>query len=133
MPAERGFTLLEIIVALAIAAVGIAAVAKTTGGAAAVMQATEERMVAYWVADNRLAELRLSRAWPRASESDRTALMGGRTWHYREAIATTADPDLLRVDIEVYSDGEHEKLGASLFGYLARVSAPEESDDDHAR
>ena len=130
-PAERGFTLLEIIVALAIAAVGIAAVAKTTGGAAAVMQLTEDRMVAAWVADNRLTELRLSRLWPGASEADRTTLMGGRTWHFREKISTTADPDLLRVDIEVYSDDEHENLSGSLFGYLARRQPLDGGRDDH--
>ena len=130
-PAERGFTLLEIIVALAIAAVGIAAVAKTTGGAASVMQLTEDRMVAVWVADNRLTELRLSRLWPRAGETDRTTLMGGRTWHYREKVSTTADPDLLRVDIDVYGDEEHENFSSSLFGYLARQRPPLDGRDDH--
>lgn len=129
--AERGFTLLEIIAALAIAAVGIAAVAKTTGSSASVLQVTEARLLASWVASNRLTELRLSRAWPAASESDRSATMGGRTWHYREKISTTRDPDLLRVDIEVYSDKAHEKLSSTLFGYLARRAVIEDHGDDH--
>ncbi len=124
MPVERGFTLLEILAALAIAAVGIAAVAKATGGAASVLQVTENRLLGSWVASNRIAELRLSRRWPATKSSDRTDVMGGRTWYYRESLSTTADPDILRVDIRVYTDPDHNDQSASLFGYVARSTPP---------
>lgn len=124
MPAERGFTLLEILAALAIVAVGIAAVAKATGNHINTSQLTEDRLLGSWVAANRMAELRISPAWPTVSERQGQATLGGRQWHYIERIVTTKDPDILRVDIDVYTDAEFEDKSALVFGYLARRAQP---------
>ena len=126
MRAERGFTLLEILAALAIAVVGIAAVAKATSTTVDVVQTTENRVLASWVASNRLAELRIGRAWPSAVTRDLSQELGGRVWYYSEKISETADSDLLRVDLSVYSDQDHQHQAATLFGYLARYSPPTE-------
>ena len=124
MRVERGFTLLEILAALAIAAIGIAAVVNTTSTAADILKTTEDRILGSWVASNRLAELRLSRDWPAAITRDLSADLGGRVWYYREEISTTADPDLLRIDLSVYTDKDHEQLSTQMFGYLGRYSEP---------
>lgn len=124
MPVERGFTLIEILVALAIVAIGIGAVAKATGNHINTAQLTEDRLLGSWVAANRMAELRISPEWPAASERQGQATLGGRQWHYLERIATTADPDILRVDIDVYTDVEFEDKSALVFGYLARRAQP---------
>jgi general secretion pathway protein I len=122
---ERGFTLLEILAALTIAAIGIAAVMQTAGNATSVLQQTEDRLLASWVASNRLTELKVSRVWPAAVNTDGIAAMGGRNWHYRQSISTTQDPDLLRADISVFTDTDHQDRAAKLFGYLARVITEE--------
>lgn len=124
MKVERGFTLLEILAALAIAVVGIAAVVNTTTTAVEILQSTENRILSSWVASNRLAELRLSREWPSAITRDLSAELGGRVWYYREKISTTADPDLLRIDLSVYTDKDQEQLSMEMFGYLGRYSEP---------
>ena len=121
---ERGFTLLEILVALAIAVVGISAIVKSAGGAIDTLQSSENRILGSWVAGNRLAELRLSRYWSAATTRDLSEKYGGRDWYYREKISTTSDPDLLRVDLTVYTDSEHEYFGARLFGYISRYVPP---------
>ena len=124
MKVERGFTLLEILAALAIAVVGIAAVVNTTTTAVDILQSTENRILGSWVASNRLAELRISREWPSAITRDLSAELGGRVWYYREKISTTEDPDLLRVDLSVYTDKDQEQLSTEMFGYLGRYSEP---------
>ena len=124
---QSGFTLLEILAALAITVIGIAAVVKVTGSAVDVLQTTEDRVLGSWVASNRLAELRLSRDWPAAVTRDASEKYGGRDWYYREKISETADPDLLRVDVSVYSDREQVDLSADMFGYIARYSPPAET------
>jgi general secretion pathway protein I len=120
---QRGFTLLEILAALAIVAIGIAAVTRTVQSSARTAIEAEQRTVAGWVAANQLAELRLSRQWPAARQSDHRAAMAGRTWHVRRKVVATSDPELLRVDIEVYGDEKRGAILASLFGYLARATA----------
>ncbi len=117
---QRGFTLLEILAALAIAAVGIAAVVQSIGTSISVAGDTEERLLATWVASNRVAELRLGRAWPAASTADRVFELGGRSWYVREQVSTTADPDIRRVDLSVHAAPDTEHAAANLFGYLAR-------------
>jgi general secretion pathway protein I len=118
--AQRGFTLLEILAALGIVAIGMAAVARTVQGSANIARQAEERTVAHWVAANHLTELRLSQQWPAARQSDHRAAMAGRDWQLRRRIATTPDPEILRVDIEVYGDEKRAAVLATLFGYLAR-------------
>ena len=130
MRSDCGFTLLEILAALAIVIIGIAAVTKATKGAVDVLQTTEDHVLASWVASNRLAELRVSRTWPSAITKGSEQNLGGRVWYYSESISETVDPDLLRVDLSVYSDENHHHLSATLFGYLARYSPPIEPPEE---
>lgn len=125
--AERGFTLLEVLVALAIAALGIAAVAKATGGAATVAGETRERMIAVWVAGNRLTELRLTRAWPPTGSRDLVRSMGGRSWYLTQTVAPAGDDDdLRRVDVVVYTDAERRDREFAVHGYVARYRSAAE-------
>lgn len=124
MTSERGFTLLEILAALAIAAIGIMAVVKTTHSAVELLQATEDRTLASWIASNRLAELRITRTWPSPVSTEFQREMGGRIWYTREEVSTTPDPDLLRIDLTVFHDKDSQHVSATLFGYLSRYSPP---------
>ncbi|MCP4230784.1 MAG: type II secretion system minor pseudopilin GspI, partial [bacterium] len=117
-------TLLEILAAMAIVTVGMAAVAKTLGATVSVLQVSEDRLISSWVASNRLAELRLERVWPAAKTQDSKVIMGGREWFYREQAVRTRDQDLLRIDISVFTDPDHEYLASTLFGYVARYTPP---------
>lgn len=123
---ERGFTLLEIVIALAIVALGIAAVARATGGAATVSAETGERLLAVWTAGNRLSELRITRAWPAPGSGDQERTMGGRTWYLTETVSDTPTEDVRRVDIEVFADSEREEVEFELYGYIARYRTTEE-------
>jgi len=119
-----GFTLLEILVALSIVAVGLVAVAKSLVGNVAMTQEVEDRLIANWVASNRLAEIRLERKWRAGSQAQTTVTMAGRTWHMKEQFTTTPDKDLARVDVSVFSDKITERQSASLFGYITRYKKP---------
>lgn len=134
---SAGFTLLEILVALSIVAIGLVAVAKSLVGNVTMTQEVEDRLVANWVASNILAEIRLERKWRAGSQAQNTVTMAGRTWYTKEKFTATADKDLARVDVSVFSDKSTERQSASLFGYITRYKKPkpgvagnsEESDD----
>jgi len=58
-----GFTLLEVLVALAIISVGLLSVSTALSRAITINEGLEERTVAVWIAGNKMAELRMSRAF----------------------------------------------------------------------
>jgi general secretion pathway protein I len=117
---SRGFTLLEVIVALGIVSVGILAVSQAMVKHADSAAWLEQRTAGLWVATNRLETLRIRRTDPVAGETKGSEQMAGRTWYYREHIRATADPLLYRVDVRVSLDEAGEQEAASLFGYLLK-------------
>ncbi len=118
----QGFTLLEVIIALGIIAVGILAVSRAITGIAETTITLEQRMVASWVASNRLETLRILKSTPVPGTTNGSEEMAERVWYYRETTTSTADPYLFRIDITVYTDEEETEEAASLYGYLLNES-----------
>ena len=114
----RGFTLLEVIIALGVVAVGILAVSRAVSGYVETTYTLEQRMVANWVAANRLEMLRIQKIVAEPGSSKGVEVMAGRTWHFRETITKTADPYLFRIDIVVYADKDETDEVGFLHGYL---------------
>lgn len=98
---QRGFTLLEVLVALAVLALSLAATIKAAGSSAGNMAYLRERTVAGWVAENIINEILLSRDWPGIGERSGTALMAGREWRWTVKVSSTDDADLRRLDVAV--------------------------------
>lgn len=98
----RGFTLLEVLVALAVLALALAA-AVSAGAAYVGNQAyLQERTLAHWVARNALIELQLEYPWPGTGKREDDARMADRDWHWRATIDETPEEDMRRVDVEVW-------------------------------
>ena len=122
---QRGFTLIEVLAALAIAATGLLAVARTINSSVEVADATATRTVAYWVASNQMAALRLSATWPSSGVNDSEIQMGGRSWRVEQNVESTPDEDVLKVTIRVFESNLDRPAVARLNGYLARLEAPQ--------
>lgn len=99
-PRMHGFTLLEIMVALAIFATLATAVLSASQYVVRQSVAVEERLLAAWVADNQLNELRLQSA-PTHGQSQHAVHMASRDWLLRQRISDSAEPGLLKVEIDV--------------------------------
>jgi general secretion pathway protein I len=97
---EAGFTLLEVLVALAVLATGAVSLLVATQTHAARISQIEGRTVARWVADNRLSEVRLNVGAPPVVE------MMGQAWRVDVQRRPTDDTDLERVDIAVGTAAE---------------------------
>ena len=105
----RGFTLLEIMVALAIFSTLAAAVLSASQYVVKQTGRVEERLFAAWLADNQLNELRLQTGLA-VGQLQRLVPMDRRTWVLQQRISTTSDPRLLQVDIEVSLSGRDQTL-----------------------
>jgi general secretion pathway protein I len=95
-----GFTLLEIMVALAVFATLAAAVLSASQYVVKQRGAVENRLFAAWLADNRLNELRLQTGLV-VGQQQQVVSMDQRDWVLHQHISATCDPRLLQVDIQV--------------------------------
>ena len=119
----RGFTLLEVIIALGIVAVGILAVSRAITGFADTTLSLEQRMVASWVASNRLETHRILKTKPAAGTTHGSEEMADHVWYFRETTTTTADPNLFRIDIIVFADPDETDEAGRIYGYVLDYQA----------
>lgn len=101
MKRARGFTLLEVLVALAIFAVVAASVLTASARSLQTASRLEEKTLAMWIADNRLTDLQLSEAAPGNGREQGELDYAGRRWAWVSEIGTTSDPALRRVTLWV--------------------------------
>lgn len=102
---RTGFTLIEIIVALAVLAVALGALITGMARYADTAAILRERTLGVWVAHNRLAELQLQPGLPTIGGSDGDVTLAGIEWRWRVEVSEGADPNLRRVDITVRAQG----------------------------
>ncbi len=101
MRRQRAFTLLEVMIALAVLAVSAAGLITAVSQNVRQSGALEERTVALWVAQNRLTELQVLREWPPVGRNEDRVRMSGREWEVIVETKTTAYPDLRLVEVGV--------------------------------
>ena len=116
-PRMAGFTLLEIMVALAIFATLATAVLSASQYVLKQSAAAEERLLAAWLADNQLNELRLQSGLAHG-QSQHALHMAKRDWRLRQRIADTTESRLLKVEIDV-SLADREQTVHLATGWIA--------------
>ncbi|NTV12448.1 MAG: type II secretion system minor pseudopilin GspI [Desulfobulbaceae bacterium] len=101
--AGGGFTLLEILVALAVMSIVVLSFLKGNAQMIANADYLRAKTLAGLVAANRAAELKLAGQWLSETGAEGTALMGDRTWRWRATGKVSPDPEMQIVTIEVRS------------------------------
>ena len=108
----RGFTLLEMLIAIAIIGVIGAAVSTAVGGVANQTRGLEQRTVASWIASSRRARMRMLQrrdAQPLAEGTKQTRLVfADRQWEVETEIKTTDHPWVRRVEVSVFEATDDE-------------------------
>ena len=124
----RGFTLIEVMVAVAVVAIGMFAVFKTIGDTAGNIVYLRDRSMAEWIADNRITEIRLSGEYPSVDKTEGEIDYAGRNWHWVAVVSQTPVEGLRRIDMAVRRDADAEGSAlvtlAGFVGSTATSSGP---------
>ena len=129
---SRGFTLVEVVVALAIVAIGMLAVFKTIGDTVNNVSELRDRSFATWIADNHITEIRVSGEMPSVEETAGELEFAGRRWHWLTKVSQTQVEGLRRIDVSVRRDGDAENASlahlAGFVGATATAAPPSNTD-----
>jgi general secretion pathway protein I len=116
----RGFTLLETLVALAVIGIAMAAAMRSTRFAVDTVLELEVRTAAGWVAQNLVAELRATRAFPNMGASSGRAAQGRQEFLWRQEVGGTPNYSFRRVEIKVFLPERPEHAVARQIVYVSR-------------
>ncbi len=122
MPISRGFTLLEVVVALLIVALALAAAVQLTASGADNLSAMTRKTEAHWVAMNQLAELRARGAYPAIGKSQGKSEEAGHDWHWSQDVSQGPVRGLRKIAIQVRA-GEKSPVLATVRGFIGQVEA----------
>ena len=116
-----GFTLLEVMLAMAVFAVAGVALLGVADNNYRHISHLEEQMFANWVASNQLVEASLSTTWPPKNDLKGEIEMAGRTWYWKQKVVKTANDDMRALTMEVRLHEKDELVVASMMTYLAKA------------
>lgn len=105
-----GFTLIEILVALAVLAVSLGAALRVGETGVGVFSAARTRLLAEWVAADQLAELRARRLWPDIGVTEGRANEAGMEFLWRQTVSATANLQFRRVAVAVVEASDNGEL-----------------------
>ena len=117
---QRGFSLLEVLIALAVLALALFALSRTAALSLSAAAHREEALLAGLVAGNVLTEIRLSGQAPAPGRRDGQQRQGGREFYWRASIVDSDLPGVRRIDVVVALDPERRDRRVSLTGFAGQ-------------
>lgn len=118
---DRAFTLIEVMVALAIVSVALLAALRAAGQGTVNVAELRTRLLASWVAENVLAEHRARGDWLPLGIQRGTQYQSGIEFRWREEVTALPSPVFRRVDVFVFNAAEESHTLARMSGVVAQT------------
>ena len=120
---DKGFTLLEVLVALVFFALIGMVLQQVTASTVNQYLAVRHKMFSSWLAENKMAEYKLSKDLPQAKEYKEEVEFANEEWQIVSKVTKTENPDINKVNVDIYhidaaSDDKNKKL--TLTGFIGR-------------
>jgi general secretion pathway protein I len=116
----RGFTLLEVMIALLVITLGMGAVISTTSESGWKSSHLRQSTIASWVAYNEIALYRAKRSWNETSRRTGETEMANVRWKWTMTFTDTPNPSVREVEVEV-SLKDETSIKARIKGYVSRL------------
>lgn len=126
----RGFTLIEVVIALAIAALALTAATASVSQMVDGANSMRERTYASWVAQNHIAELRLANLVPEVDTTTSEVTYAGLEWSLETEISETGVENLFRVDVTVaLADRDADDTIGTVTGFIGEPVPPGDANN----
>jgi general secretion pathway protein I len=117
---SKGFTLIEVLLALSVFSLAGLALLDTADTHFTSLNNLENKMIADWVAANQLVEVNLDETWPPKNNKTGKVEMAGREWFWTQKVIKTQDNDMRSIVIEVRQKEKAELALTSLMTYVSK-------------
>jgi general secretion pathway protein I len=128
----RGFTIIEVMVALAIVAFALTAIAASMGQMIDAANAMRDRTYASWIAQNKIAEMRLANVLPEVTSTSGEIDYAGTEWAWRAVVSETGVENLFRVDVTVSYPGQDNGV-RTVTGFIGEPVIPGQGNNSWNR
>ena len=122
-----GFTLIEVMVALVIVSLALAGVAASMGQMIDTANTMRDRTFASWIAQNKIAEMRIAGVMPEVGESSGEVDYANTTWAWTANVSETGVENLMKVDVSVSYAGFDDTV-RKVTGFIGEPVAPGQSN-----
>ncbi len=114
---QRGFTLVEVMVALVVVALSLTGIAVVLGNMLSNASWLKESTYASWIAQNKIVELRAANVYPDADETTGFVTYANSEWAWRAVVTETGIENLWRVDVSVSrAEGDNIRTVTGFIG-----------------
>lgn len=120
---SRGFTLIEVMVALVVAVLALVAVMASISQMIDAGTAMRDRTYAAWIGQNKITEMRLANVEPEVSETSGDEEFAGIEWNWSATVSETGVEYLYRVDVEVSFAGRDDII-RTVTGFIGEPGVP---------
>lgn len=117
-PPRRGFTLLEVLVALVVVALALTALLRAASLGASALDRERQLTLATWVAQNVLASTRLRGGLPAAGRAEGDERQGPFQYRWTLTVSNTDEPGVRRADVQVFGDAAAREPVTTLSGFI---------------
>lgn len=117
---QKGFTLLEVMLAMAVFSIAGIAILGTADTSARNLGYLESKIIASWVASNQLVEATLDSSWPPKNNQKGKVELAGQEWLWQQKVIKTTDKDMRALVMEVRLEEKDPKALTSLMTYVSK-------------
>ena len=117
---KKGFTLIEVLIAMTILSITLIAVIKTVTAQSKNIYYLKTKSIANLIASNKLIEIELQKTWPNIGITKGNEKMADNIWYWEVNVSKTPDNNVRRLEINIKKSPTDKNFITTLIGYTGK-------------